>query len=230
MLREGTDVAPFSSTVRAGSTVLVDTEFDWAMPALMDAITGQTAVASGSIQIDGLHPMDRQAERGTSALVALERSPAIFSGTVLDNISAFGDADQVERALHFARQLGLERRVFRLPAGYMTQLNDNSVFESDHVNRQLIALVRVLAMQPKLLLMNEPTRVLETTEREALSTCLSELAPRPTILMASPDPRMKRLADATLHVLSPYAAIEAAWHADALDDAEDAVALSRGAA
>ncbi len=221
---------PFSKTIRAGSTVLVDSQSDWAMPALIDAVTGQKALKSGSVLLDGLHPSDRQSERGVFSMVALERSPAIFTGTVLDNISAFGGSEQVEQALHFARLLGLERRVFRLPSGYMTQLNTNSVFENDQVNRQLIALVRVLSFRPKVLLMNEPTSVLETAERDALSMCLSELSPKPTILMASPDPRMKRLADDTLTIVSSEDGTVEAWLNDAAADAIAAATLEKGAA
>ncbi|WP_371170291.1 ABC transporter transmembrane domain-containing protein [Aliiroseovarius sp. 2305UL8-7] len=229
VLSSTTDTVPVSATIEAGTTVLVDTALDWAMPALVDAITGQIAPKGGSILIDGLMAADRISERGPSALVVLERSPAIFSGTVLDNISAFGDAQQIERAKHFAKLLGLERRIFRLPAGYLTQLNNN-VFEKDHANRQLIALVRAIAMQPKILLMNEPTSVLETPEREALSACLASLSPRPTILISSPDPRMKRLAEKRLALVSAHDAANAAWIADVDADAPAKHNFQRGAA
>ncbi|MFK7744266.1 MAG: ABC transporter transmembrane domain-containing protein [Roseobacter sp.] len=221
---------PVSKVISSGKTILVDSDFDWAMPALIDALSGQVSLKSGSILIDGLMPEDRMTERGALGLVVLERSPALFTGTVLDNISAFGDAQQVERAIHFARVLGLERRVFRLPSGYLTELNTNSVFEKDQVNQQLIALVRVLAMQPKIILMHEPTSVLETAEREALTKCLSDLSPRPTIIMASPDPRMKRLADEVLPIVSSNKDTMAEWQADADADVQAQLILTKGVA
>ena len=230
VLAKSIKTEPLSLVIPSGKTVLIESEFDWAMPALIDALTGQAALQSGSILIDGLMTIDRVRERGESALVVLERSPAIFTGTVLDNISAFGDPEQTERAIHFAHLLGLERRVFRLPSGYLTELNTHSVFEKDLVNRQLIALVRVLAMQPKILLMNEPTSVLETAEREAFSKCLNDLSPHPTILMASPDPRMKRLADETLSIVPSMNDTMTAWIADATSDAQSMRDLNKGAA
>ncbi|MEM6311722.1 MAG: ABC transporter transmembrane domain-containing protein [Pseudomonadota bacterium] len=227
---KGSRTAPVSKRISAGSTVLIDANHDWVMPVLTDAITGQASPHSGTILVDGLLPIDRIAERGPSALVVLERSPAIFSGTVLDNISAFGDSAQVERAKFFAQALGLERRIFRQPAGYLTELNTNNIFEKDRTNRHLIALVRVLALQPKILLLNEPTSVLETPEREALSRCLANLQWNPTIVMASPDPRMKRLADDVLPIrLADETAIES-WDADARADARAARLLETGAA
>lgn len=224
------DMSPLSASVAAGSKVLIEAPNDWAMPMLIDALTGQSKPKQGSILIDGLMAVDRAAERGSSAMVVLEQSPSVFSGTVLDNISAFGDAEQVERAKYFAKALGLEQRIFRLPAGYLTQLNVNSVFEKDRVNRQLIALVRVLSFQPKVLVMNEPTAVLDTPEREAFSACLACLSPSPTILMASPDPRMKRLADQVLLLSADTVTKEAEWRADAVADAQAAHQMDRGVA
>ena len=229
-IENGIRTAPITKLIPAGSTVLIDTQHDWIMPALTDAITGQSSPHSGSILIDGLIAIDRIAERGPSALVVLERTPAIFTGTVLDNISAFGDSAQMERAKSYARALGLERRIFRQPAGYLTELNKNNIFERDRVNRQLIALVRILAMQPKILLMNEPTSVLETPEREALSRCLASLPWNPTIVMASPDPRMKRLANDVLPIGLENEVNLAAWDADAQADAQAARRLERGTA
>ncbi|WP_420864005.1 ABC transporter transmembrane domain-containing protein [Algirhabdus cladophorae] len=221
---------PVTKEINSGSTVLVDSRHDWAMPALIDVITGQASPHGGSVLIDGLMANDRIAERGASALVVLERVPAIFTGTILDNISAFGDAEQVECAKHYAQKLGLERRIFRQPAGYLTELNTNNIFEKDRVNRQLISLVRVLALKPKILLMNEPTGCLETPEREALSKCLADLPWQPTILMASPDPRMKRLADDVLSIATSKDASIATWDADAQADKAASRKPARGAA
>ncbi|MEM1370991.1 MAG: ABC transporter transmembrane domain-containing protein, partial [Pseudomonadota bacterium] len=224
------DIGLRSARIPVGETRLLDIPYDWGMAAFIDAITGQCPPRSGSIMIDGLPAADRTSERGPSSLVVLEQTSAVFTGTLIDNISAFGDADQVELAKYFAKALGLEKRIFRLPAGYLTQLNTNCLFEKDPVNRQLIALARALAMQPKVLVMNEPTAVLEPPEREALSTCLASLERQPTLLMASPDPRMKRLAKETISITGASDAVAAEWFADAEADIKTARALRMGLA
>ena len=81
-------------------------------------------------------------------------------------------------------------------------------------------------LEPRVLIMKEPTAVLDTPEREALSRCIASLSPRPTILMASPAPPMKRLADHVIQLTSP----EDAWHQDANADAAMALKLKQGGA
>lgn len=222
----GMAIAGVSFSVGTGATVLVEALNSWTINALFEGLAGQRRPTSGSIIIDGVSAADRVTQRGRHALVVLESEPAILSGSLLENLAAFGDAEQVERAKYFSARLGLENRIHRLPMGYNTKLNTGTAFEKDPVNRQLIALTRALALEPSLLIMKEPTAVLDTPEREALSHCLAGLSPRPTILMASPDPRMKRLADHTITLTSP----EDLWHQDAAADAALARKLKQGAA
>ncbi|CUH78588.1 Alpha-hemolysin translocation ATP-binding protein HlyB [Tritonibacter multivorans] len=211
-------------TIDPGTTLLVEAKNPWMVRAFIEGLAGQRAPTDGKITIDGCTAKDRVTQRGRKALVVLENEPAILGGSLLENLAAFGDAEQVERAKYFAAQLGLEKRIHRLPKGYNTKLNTGTTFEKDPVNRQLIALTRALALEPHILVMHEPTAVLDTAERDALSQCLATLSPRPTLIMASPDPRMRRLADRTVTLeLS-----EDAWHQDA--DAAMTLKLQQGAA
>ncbi len=212
------------------TTVLILADDSWMVHTLFDALMGQQEPESGAVLIDGRPASDCTANRGTGGIVALETEPAILSGTLLENLSAFGDADQIERAKHIAAQLGLEKRIHRLPKGYNTILNSATSFEGDPVNRQLIALTRALAVQPRILLMFEPTAVLDTPERQLLADCLGNLSPKPTILMASPDPRMKKLADSTAQMNAPMSEDLAAWAADAELEKRAALSDAKGAA
>ncbi len=204
--------------IEAGQTVLVKSSVRWQPQALYDAILGQDIPAGGRVLIDHLPAQSRLNHRGWNAVVALENDPAILSGTLLENLSAFGDEAQIAKAKEIAAQLGLERRINRLPTGYNTLMGEGStVFETDPVNRQLIALVRVLALSPRVLIMSEPTAVLDTPERDALSAYFESLELKPTILMDSPDPRMKRLADIELN-LDETKDVLAVWQADGEDE------------
>ncbi|MEL6931707.1 MAG: ABC transporter transmembrane domain-containing protein [Pseudomonadota bacterium] len=187
-----------SFLAKTGDFVLLDAEDGWSVRALQDMVLGQVEPSSGALLIDGHPAKEFTLNRGFEGIVAVESEPALFSGTLLDNISAFGGAEQVQRALDFAIKLGLEARVHRLPRGYNMVLGSNSIFEQDPVNRQLISLVRALALQPKVLILDEPTAVLDNNEREAFAAILAALKPRPTVLVSSPDPRLRRLANSTV--------------------------------
>ncbi|CUH89596.1 RTX-I toxin determinant B [Phaeobacter sp. CECT 5382] len=228
--RTGRSFANASFHVPQGSTVLVNARDAWMIRAFFSALAGQRKPDRGEILIGDIPASQLTAWRGKDAMVILESDPAILSGTLLENLSAFGGVAQIERAKHFAAALGLEERIHRLPKGYNTKLNTGTSFERDPVNRQLIALTRALAVQPRVLLMNEPSAILDTPERHALATCLRSLSPRPTILMASPDPRLKHLADDTVMLEAETAAEIAAWDADAEQERLDANTQRKGAA
>lgn len=208
-----------------GQIGLVSSNAIWQVQALYDAVTGHCSPAAGEVLIDGASAQSLVSRRGQDAIVVLENDPAILSGTLLENLSAFGDETHISRAKEFAAKLGLEKRIHRLPMGYNTKLGSGSAFENDPVNRQLIALVRVLALRPRILLLNEPTAVLDTAEREDLAECLASLSPKPTILMNSPDPRMKGLADVEYKLTCLIGDEVADWDADA--DAEQTAAEQR---
>lgn len=227
---EGEIFFPITFQADQGTVVLIEATDSWMIDAVFDALTGQRTPDEGEVLIDHLPASQQFGRRGQDALVALESKSAILSGTILDNISAFGDAAMAARAKKVALALGLEKRIHRLPMGYATRLNTGTGFESDPVNRQLIALTRALALRPRVLLMNEPTAVLDTPEREALADYLKSLSPRPTMILASPDPRMKRFSDQTVRLALSESEDLAAWVIDAGLEVAAANSLSRGAA
>lgn len=205
--------------IEPGQTLLISSNARWQIRAFYDAILAHTIPHGAQVLIDQLPAQSRKGDRGQHAIVALESDPAILSGTLLENLSAFGDETQIENAKEVAAKLGLERRINRLPTGYNTQMGEGrSVFETAPVNRQLIALVRALALRPRILIMSEPTAALDSPERDALADYLASLSPRPTILLDSPDPRMQRLADIRCD-LTQASEVIADWQADEQADA-----------
>ncbi|MEL7252909.1 MAG: ABC transporter transmembrane domain-containing protein [Pseudomonadota bacterium] len=182
---------------------------------VFDVLAGQAAPLAGRARIDGRPAADLAAARGRGALVVLEGDAALFRGTIIENISAFGSPEEADRAVAYAVLLGLEKRVNRLPFGYNTQLGTGNHFERDPVNRHLISLVRAFSLKPTILLMNEPTAVLDQAERDAFKAFLSGLEDRPTIMMFSPDPRMKALADITITAANDTDRTIEAFDADA---------------
>lgn len=214
----------------AGTGILIEAEESWMVDTLFATILGNQKPNTGLCLIDEVTTIERPALVGRGGVVALERDPAILTATLLDNLTAFGGAETVEHAKQIATALGLEKRVHRLPEGYNTQLGKRSSFESDPVNRQLIALTRVLALRPRMLLMNEPSSVLDAPERQALATCLKTLSPRPTLVIASPDPRMRQLTDQSAQLGSLRTSDLLQWQEDARQDSEDASHMKTGAA
>lgn len=226
----GASFAPVTFSAGPSEYILIDAEEAWMIEAFFDAVMGQRVPDGGSVLVDDIPAARRVAHRGEGGIAILEAEPALLSGTLIENLSAFGDADMIERSKAIAATLGLESRIHRLPSGYNTLMNSGSAFEKDPVNRQLIALTRVLALRPRVLLMNEPTAVLDTPERDALAACLKALSSRPTLLVASPDPRLRNCADQRIWISGDIGATIEDWVQDSQYDSLMAVAHQKGVA
>ncbi|MEM8956751.1 MAG: ABC transporter transmembrane domain-containing protein [Pseudomonadota bacterium] len=210
--------AGLNAVVAPGQTLLLDGASGWRAEGFVDLLLGQRRPTTGQILIDGRPPEEFAATRGDGGIVAIDAAPVLFVGTILENISAFGDGDRIAYALELSKRLLLEDAVHRLPSGYNTPIEEGRSFDDNPSNSQLVSLVRALALRPRLLILNEPSALLETPARAAFAGTLANLVPRPTVVMATPDPKLKALADVRLDLSEPVGAEAAAWHVDRARD------------
>ncbi|CAK9061886.1 ABC transporter B family member 3 (ABC transporter ABCB.3), partial [Durusdinium trenchii] len=167
--------AGLNTTVEPGQMLLLDGASGRSAEGFIDLLVAQRGPTSGRILIDGQAPDAFAATRGEGGIVAVDALPVLFAGTILENISAFGDGARIEYALHLSKMLSLEETVHRLPLGYNTPVGDGRSFDDNPSNSQLISLVRALALRPKLLVLNEPSALLEDAARRAFARGLAEL-------------------------------------------------------
>lgn len=125
--------------------------------------------------------------------VLVHQSPYLFRGSVLDNV-AYG-----LRARHVARST--RNRVARQ---WLDRLGvaDLAARRVDHLSggeRRRTALARALAIQPSLLLLDEPLSDLDAEGTEAVVEVLNDLG-RTTVVLASPIDLPAALATRTLRL------------------------------
>ncbi len=142
------------------------------------------APQSGEILFDGVDIADLDPEdlRRNIALVA--QDPAIFSGTIADNIR-YGrpDAsdDEVRRA---AEAAAAAEFIERLPESYGTLVGERGTTLSGG-QRQRIAIARAILRDAPLLLLDEATSALDAENEQLVQTGLNNLmAGRTTIVIA----------------------------------------------
>ncbi len=105
------------------------------------------------------------------------QEPFLFSGTLAENIK-YGNDDledatdeQLEQKLH---ELGLKALVARFNDGLKTEISSNA--ENISLGqKQLIAFVRILLRQPKLLILDEATANIDTVTEKLLEDILNKL-------------------------------------------------------
>ncbi|RPJ82911.1 MAG: ABC transporter ATP-binding protein [Deltaproteobacteria bacterium] len=139
---------------------------------LFHIIMGLIQPTSGIIEIDGEEirkPKDFQAVRRKIGLLFQDADDQLFSPTVLEDVS-FGPLNlgkSREEALQISRDilgfLGLH------------DFQDRITFTLSGGEKRLVALATVLAMEPKVLLLDEPTAGLDLDTKEKLIQILNRL-------------------------------------------------------
>jgi len=137
------------------------------------------------------------------------QSPALFSGTILENISYGASAYDKNQVIHAARVAMADEFVSKLPQGYDTEIGEDGVRLSGG-ERQRLAIARALLRRPKLLILDEPTNHLDRAAVSELMESLDNLVDRPSILMISHNAGVVGHADEVYQlekgVLIPYRA------------------------
>lgn len=214
-----------SISVDAGTVLSVVGEEDLGKQSFLRLILAELRPSSGQVELDGQPITAFASARGHQGIVYVDQSPAIFTGTLLENISCFGDAASVERALDFSKKIGLEKIVHRLPLGYGTPLGQGNHLHTSFAMCQTICLVRALALQPKLLLISNATSALDERSVSRFAACLAELKGQTTIVMSSQREQLLELADQSVLLVSDLAGRAQIWDDDAEEDAAEAALL-----
>ncbi|MDO4919708.1 energy-coupling factor ABC transporter ATP-binding protein [Kocuria sp.] len=129
--------------------------------------------ASGAVRTLGVDPVARPREaRSLVGFVFTDPASQILMPTPLEDIelslrrSVRDRTERAERAMAWLRRLGLAERAH------------HSVFDLSGGERQLVALAAVLAVDPRVLVLDEPTTLLDLRNRLRLRELLDALPQR----------------------------------------------------
>lgn len=119
---------------------------------------------------------------------------ALCSGTVADNI-AFGypqaSFTEIETA---AKKAGAHLFISALENGYKTQVGENGVLLSGG-QRQRISLARALMTDPSIILLDEPTSMVDSEAKTTFKDSFNEVLKDKTVIMVSHDQQLVDIAD-----------------------------------
>jgi len=171
-------------------------------------------VAEGSIRLDGIDVRQLRLRDLRGAIGIVPQEPALFSGTVRENIAyarpEASEAD-VERA---ARAAHAHEFVERLPDGYDTIVGERGVKLSGG-QRQRIAIARAVLKDPAVLVLDEATSSLDTESERLVEDALEKLLVGRTTLIIAHRLSTVRRAD-RLVVLNHGRLVEEGTHTDLL--------------
>ena len=180
-------------SLKLGDSISISGGHAGGKSTLLKSMAGLSKPTTGSVLIDGVPAHTIPARRLVDHVGYLATTGTIFSGTIRDNLSGF-DPEMEVAGLEMAGLLGIERAISSLPLGYDTVLTDSGSDSISSGLRQCIALSRVLARKPRLLLFDNADRTLDQDNYNHLFRLLGRLKGKVAMVIVSDDRNFLRLA------------------------------------
>lgn len=163
---------------------------------LLQLFNGLVTASSGRVLIDGLDPVEEAKQvRSRVGFVFTDPAAQLVMPTPLEDIELslrkrVPKSERRAAALAVLEELGI------------ADLAERSVYELSGGQRQLVALAAVLAVDPQILVLDEPTTLLDLRNKEKLRKLLSELVARRgvRVIFSTHDLDFARMADRALVV------------------------------
>ena len=140
----------------------------------MKAMLGLLNLKSGKISIDGKDVTEYTHEDLIAHVGYIRQDALIFRGTIRDNITGYGQIAE-DMAKEIASLLDVDKDIAKLPGGFDTFLNGDSTDNISVGLQQRIAIVRVLALKPKIILFDNADRRLDKEGYTRIYSLLARL-------------------------------------------------------
>ncbi|CAN7380224.1 ATP-binding cassette domain-containing protein [Pseudoduganella sp. LjRoot289] len=186
--------AGLSLQVQAGQCIAIQGGSGSGKTSLLSLINGLEQPDSGQVLLDGRPLADSAPESIHKEIAFLPQSGQILAGTILDNLTMFEPALN-QQALAAARDMGLDRLVAGMKAGYETQLGEGQGETLPEGVRQMIAIVRALVHDPSVILFDETNISLDMDGDKRLRDYLAAWKGVRTMILVTHRPSMLSLAD-----------------------------------
>lgn len=154
-----------SFAVKPGQTLAIMGPTGSGKTTIINLLARCYDVSSGSVEVDGCDVKNWKLQQLRRHLGVATQDVFLFSDTVDGNI-AFGNQALTEDQVHaYARIADADEFISKLSEGYDTLIGERGVGLSGG-QKQRIALARALAMEPRILIMDDTTSALDSeTER-----------------------------------------------------------------
>jgi ATP-binding cassette, subfamily C, bacterial LapB len=186
--------------IGAGEIVAITGQSGGGKSAMLELLAGFLRPSAGTFLYDGTDTehIDFFALRKKIAFV--RQFAVMFQGTLLDNMTLFQGADRVSSALDVAHDLGLDETIAKMPKGMMTRTGDTSSEGLAGSVQQVLALVRVMAKGPQMLLFDEANSALDFDADQKLQKFIEDHRGQMTMVMVTDRPSMIAQADRVLSI------------------------------
>ncbi|SON58360.1 Type I secretion system ATP-binding protein PrsD [Hartmannibacter diazotrophicus] len=185
--------------VAAGTVCVVTGPVGCGKSTLLKCILGLLQPQGGHVSLGDVIVTPSTVERIAQSIGYLPQQAHIFPISIAQNIALSDGPDRVERAVAAARAAGCDAAINSLRDGYHTiPFNERGCILSPGLVQGL-ALARLFAARPRIVLLDEPTQSLDQTGIDHLRAQIEALkAEGAAIVMVTHDPQFVRSSDQLL--------------------------------
>lgn len=182
-------------TIAPGEVIGISGHSGSGKSSLLMLMMGLLHPDAGQVLYDGLDVSERDLYSLRRQIAFLPQSPALFRGSILDNLTMFQDGERVDEALAAAKMIGLHDKVRRLPAGYGAEIGDGATEQLPSGMRQMIVIARALASRQRIILFDEANSAFDSQSDAHLKHVLAALKGKTTMVLVSHRPSVLALSD-----------------------------------
>lgn len=131
-------------------------------------------IDEGAIKLDGTDIRDMTLEELRSNFALVLQDNALFSGTIMENITLGNPEIKAEQVVQTAREIGADKFINKLPNGFNYKLSERGKSISMG-QRQLICFVRAMVYDPNILILDEATSSIDSETEETVNKAFNKL-------------------------------------------------------
>ncbi|RYG61493.1 MAG: ATP-binding cassette domain-containing protein [Alphaproteobacteria bacterium] len=177
-----------------GQTIAINTSSLHTGTLLMLTMAGLRPPSEGTANLNGIHPHTLAATSLIRHVAYLPPQGTIYRGTIYDNLSRFGHTPP-EQVAEIIKLLELESALAVLPRGADTMLENTLADPLPPGLKQRIALARVLAQKPRIILFNHADRGLDSAGYNVVYRLLEQIRGKALLILCTDDQNLTSLAD-----------------------------------
>ncbi|MBN2257824.1 MAG: ABC transporter ATP-binding protein, partial [Anaerolineaceae bacterium] len=205
----------FSLTINKGENLAIVGHTGAGKSSITRLVARFYEFQSGSIRIDGVDIRSLDLSKYRQQLGVVSQVPFLFSGTIEDNIRYGSSNISSERMLTLAKLIGNGEWLDALPNGLRTEVGERGAYLSTG-QRQLVSLIRVLAQQPAIFILDEATASIDPFTEKQIQQAISLILSRATSILIAHRLSTVKSADRII-VLENGRIIEEGTHKQLMD-------------